>query len=221
MIGPGRAVGVRAACCCLALVMLAATTACGRAGSVGSGDQAASAARTASPSAPTVTPSIPAGWQTYSDEQYGFSIAYPVGFTFKQEGGAFPVRGWLIEYRAVDTRFLSGYPTGQVEMGVYDKDADTLTAWVRKHSDATCGMPNGTGFFWNVTNLTVAPAAGRDAVSFDDDTRGCEGPQATDHFVVFFLGSNHIFRFSWWSSDPAYIPTVQAIAQTMLSSFSG
>jgi hypothetical protein len=223
MIGARYVDPVRTASWCLALVLIAAGSACGRSSSVGAGSQTASttpsSSPSSSPSASKASPSIPSGWKTYSDQTYGFSISYPDTFTFKQEGGAFPARGWLIEYRAVDTRYLGTYPSGQVEMGVYTKDANTLTAWVQKHSDATCGMPNSTAFFWNVSNLKTTTAAGRDAVSFDDNSKGCEGPQSTNHFTVFFLGSNHVFRFNWWASDANYSPTIEAIADKMLASF--
>jgi hypothetical protein len=36
-------------------------------------------------------------------------------------------------------------------MNVYTKDAATLVEWVQKHSDSTCGLPNGTGFFWGAS----------------------------------------------------------------------
>jgi hypothetical protein len=196
------------------------TTTAWACGSVGS-DRTASSGRAATPT-PVASPSIPASWKAYSDAKYGFAIKYPGDFTFKQEGTGLPSRGWLNEYRAVDSRSLGGYPTGQVEMGVYMKDSDSLTRWVQMHSDPTCGMPNGTGFFWNVTNLKASTAAGRDAVSFDVGyPTGCEGPQATIHTSVFFFGSNHIVRFDWWSTDPSYSPTIEAIATTMLSTLTG
>jgi hypothetical protein len=63
-------------------------------------------------------------------------------------------------------------------------------------------------------------AAGRDAVSFDDSTTGCD-PQAVLHNTAFFPGSGRIFTFDWWSMDPTYAPTISGIAQQMLATFKG
>ncbi len=105
-------------------------------------------------------------------------------------------------------------------MGIFSKDADTLVAWVQNHSDSTCGLPNGTGFFWGVTDLRTVVAARRGAVSFDDTSTGCS-PQAIRHNTVFFLGSGRVFAFAWYSMDPAYGPTISSIAEKMLASLEG
>lgn len=207
-------VRAEAARLCL-LALLVSLSACGRVPDV----VTASGART-SPPPPTTSPSPPPspGWQVFTDSQHGFSISYPGGFIFKQEGGADPASGWLVAYRAVDNRFLEGYPPGQVEMGIYTKDAGSLTEWVQKHSDSVCGLPGNTGFFWDVTNMKPVTAAGLPAVSFDEDDTGCS-PQATAHVTVLFLGSAYVFRLDWYVSDPNYSAIVEQIAEQMLATF--
>ena len=161
--------------------------------------------------------SVVAGHRAYTNSQYGFSLSYPGGYTVEQAGSANPSAGWLAEFRAVDTCFLGSYPRGQVEMGIYTQDADTLTAWVSKHSVARC--TDSGGFFWGVSNLKSVTAAGRDAVAFDEAST-CEGP-STIHDTVLLLKSGKVFRFDWWSTDPNYTATIQGIAQQMLDSLEG
>lgn len=103
-------------------------------------------------------------------------------------------------------------------MDVYARDADTLTAWVQKHAASTCGV--APIFFWGLTNLTRTTSAGRDAATFDE-VGGCYEFSGTIHTTVFFLGTTHVFSLDWWSTDPGYGPTVEAIAEKMLASFSG
>ncbi len=122
-------------------------------------------------------------------------------------------------YRAVDNCYLGGYPPGQVELGVYTKDADTLNAWVQKHSDTDCGGANSTAFIFGVSSLTATTAAGHDAVSFDDQGSGCGGPAYKGHSTVFFLDLQHVFMLDWWTSGPDHAPTVQAIGSQMLATF--
>lgn len=229
----------------VALLSMASAGGCGRALSLGTASTSASAARTTSPTAvasatkpapvPTTQPasSAPtawpcpgltappptADWLSYKDNKYAFTISYPKGFTFQKSGGADPRPGWLIEYRAVDTCFLGGYPPGQVEMGVYTMDADTLTAWVQKHSDSTCLI--GKEYFWAVSNLRTVTVSARKAVAFDVDASGCPEGTGMIHDTAFLLGTGNVFRISWWSSDPNYVSTVQAIAERMLASVTG
>jgi photosystem II stability/assembly factor-like uncharacterized protein len=176
----------------------------------------ASSTRT-SPCVPVAPPPPLATWQAFTNAQYGFAIAYPPGYTLKSEGGANPATGWLAEFRAVDSCYLDVYPPGQVEMGVYTKDADTLTAWVNKHSVAKCTDP---GFFPGVSNMRSVTVAGRDALAFDDVYTGCEFSGVV-HTTVLLLGSGNVFRIDWWATDPNYAPTLQAIADQMLASLKG
>src|SRR2546428_2149202 len=132
----------------LALVLVS----CGRGSATGD----ASASRTQSPSPPIASPSpSPSGvWQAYTDQQYGFSISYPPDFTMQSQGTGPP--GGLQVYRAVDNKYVSGYPPGQVELGIYTMDAETLSAWVAKHT-GPAEAPSSQGHYWaTTTNLTSA-----------------------------------------------------------------
>jgi hypothetical protein len=104
-------------------------------------------------------------------------------------------------------------------MGVYTMDADTLVGWVQKHSDSTCLI--GKEYFWAVSNLMSVTVSGRNAVTFDVDTSGCPEGSGMIHDTAFLLGTGKVFRFSWWSSDPKYVSTMQAIAERMLASVTG
>jgi hypothetical protein len=122
--------------------------------------------------------------------------------------------------RAVDKQFSTGYPPGQVDFGVYSKDADTLEAWVQRHT-GPCGSPNSKAYFWDTTaKLQPATIAGRSAVSFDWDQSSCFGT-ATLHETALFFGTDYVFRLDWWSTDPNYSSTIQQIAAQMLSTFNG
>ena len=101
---------------------------------------------------------------------------------------------------------------------VFPEDADTLTAWVQKHSDNHACL-GGPGIFVFVTNLKPVTSSGHDAVSFDQDVRQCgEGANLIRHTTVFFLGSTYVFVFEWQATDVNYAPTIQAIAEMMLAS---
>ncbi len=128
--------------------------------------------------------------------------------------------GWLLEMRAVESRFLGRVPPGQVEFGIRANDADTLTAWVQKHT-GPCGSPNIKEFYWdNISTLTPLTAAGRDALAFDWDQQACGTPY-TLHLIGFVLRPSNVFLFSWYSQDATYAATLKRIADQMLTSFSG
>jgi hypothetical protein len=179
---------------------------------------AASAVRAASPS-PSSLPSksVPTRWQAYSDQKFAFAISYPTDFVV-QDGtvGSLPPP-WLFELRVADKRYATGGAPGQIEIGIYTRDADTPGAWVQKHT-GPCSGPNTNAFFWDKTgNLQTLTAAGRDAVSFDLDMRSCGGFALTVHETVLLLGSKYVLRFDWWSKDSAYSRILEPIAQQMLS----
>jgi len=169
---------------------------------------------------PTATATLaatptPAGWLTYTDPDFGFSINYPPNFVIEileAKGGDLP--GILKLVRAVDAGFTAGYPPGQVEFGAYAKDADTLSEWLSKHSDTVPSPSRPT--YHDVTNVTEATAAGRPTLSFDSFA----GEAGTVHSTVFFLGPN-VFVIDWFASDPTYAPTIQPLFERMLASFQG
>jgi hypothetical protein len=160
------------------------------------------------------------GWSVYKDPTFGFSIGYPSSFVIQntlKAGGTLP-KGWLLAMRAVDSKFASGYPPG-VDFGVYSKDADSLTAWVQKHT-GPCGSDTSKAYYWDSTsNVVQTTVSGRDALSFDL-VNPC-GSSLTLRETIFFLGTAYLFRLDWWSSDTTYAATIGPIVQSMLASFSG
>jgi len=126
----------------------------------------------------------------------------------------------LATYRAVDDCYVR-YPPGQVELGVFSYDANSLTAWVQKHSDVGCAGSNTTAFIFGVSNLHAVTAAGRPAISFDDKFSGCGGPAGAGQETAFLLSPNYVFMIGWWSSGSSYAPTVRGIASEMLGTFMG
>jgi hypothetical protein len=175
----------------------------------------ASAARTDSPSPPSSSPSpSPSGaWQVYTDQQYAFSISYPSNVTFQSQGSGPP--GGLQVYRAVDNRYLRGEPPGQVEVDLLSMDADTLRAWVAKHT-GPAEAPSNQEFYWgSVSNLAATTAVSRPALSFDNSA---EGFPTTVHAIVFLQDPSRVILVDWWSTDPTYAPTIEAVFQQMLTS---
>jgi hypothetical protein len=169
---------------------------------------------------PTTTsfpsPITPAGWQTYADSEFAFRIAYPKSFTFKKEGIADPSFGWLVEFRAVDNAYLNGYPPGQVEIGIYAMDADTLTNWIAKHTGEF--TPTNRSMYWKKTsNLHTAFNVGRPAISFDYEVLGF--PVAV-HATAFLQNASRVTVFIWWS-NPSYASSIQTVAGQMLASYDG
>jgi hypothetical protein len=107
-----------------------------------------------------------------------------------------------------------------VEFSVRARDADTLVAWVQKHS-GPCTADSSKQYYWGtISNVTSEKVAGRDARSFDSNDQACgEGPSLI-HFTAFFMGPSYVFVLDWWSTDPAYAATVHRVADQMLASFS-
>jgi len=203
------------------VAILAVSGACGRAPNAASSTPSNTIAPSPSPSptsSPTAIASPPAGWQVYRDDQFGFSIFYPPGFVVDNPGSNTLPAPWLRERRVVDKQYQNVSPPGQIDIGVYSIDADTLTAWVQKHT-GPCGSQVSNAFFWDVVrNLTTVTAAGRQAVSFDWDMSSC-GASLTVHETAFFMGSAYVFRLDWWALDPAYATTLQQYAQQILATF--
>jgi hypothetical protein len=179
----------------------------------GPGTQTASPAQTGSPapiaaSSPVLSPSQ---WPRYDDATYKFSISYPPTFTFERQHG---IAGSdiLMLYRAVDPAYLKGYPPGEVEIGMYAKDADSLDAWVTKHS----GPPSPTedNRHWSaVTNRATVTVAGRDGISFDWSP---DSGKSVIHSTCVFLGTTYVLMVAWWTTDAKYSDTIQHHHQQML-----
>jgi hypothetical protein len=162
------------------------------------------------------TPTRSPAWQTYIDKQYGFSISYPPDFTFEAQGSG--PRGGLQLYRAVQSSYQAGYPPGQVELGVFTMESDSLTNWITKHTGITTSSDQA--FYWQSTSRWVnTTAARRPAIAFDWSSSG-EGP-TTVHATIFLKDESKVILFDWWSTDAAYAPSVESTAGAMLATFSG
>src|SRR5579864_1531853 len=196
--------------------ILISVSACGRA--PGSSDLTSPGPVQTSPtSSSPPTPSIPPNWQTYSDSTYSFTIAYPSNFTFKKEGGADPTEGWLAEFRAIDNKYLDGYPPGQVEVGIYAYDSDSLTNWIAKHT-GTSSPPNHSQYWSSATNIQPTSVVARSAIAFDVTVSGFP---VTGHTTAFIQNLTRVIVVNWWSTDPANTSTVGDVAKQMLGSFNG
>jgi hypothetical protein len=171
----------------------------------GPSSQTASPARTESPSPNTSLPPTGSSWPIYTDPDYGFSITYPPTFKFVRQNGE-PSVGQMMLYRAVDPIYLNGYPKGQIDAGIYARDADTLPEWVQKHS----GPPKR---YWTVTtNQHAATVHGRVAFAFD----WTPGAGPTIHSTAIFLGKTFVLLLDYWSADAQYESTLQIYFQRML-----
>lgn len=189
-------------------------TGCGAAPPVGGSD--ASGSRTTSPTQPIPSPSTPQGWETYADSQYGFSVAYPPGFSVQQQG---PGAGAIQLYRAFDPQHTTnGYPSGQIEFAIYPNDAATLTDWIAKHTGTPSPTANPFIYWEQTSNVESTAAAGRNAVYFDV----ANGPSGSIiHNIAFFWNASYIFQLDWWSSDGTYAATLDSSARQMMNSFRG
>jgi hypothetical protein len=119
-----------------------------------------------------------------------------------------------MEYRAVDSRYLSGYPPGDIPIGIYTKDTDTLTGWVAKHTGPPSSKDRGR--YWSpVSNETLTVAGGLAGLSFD--WVGDADP-TTIHEIAFFLGTAYVLTIGWWSNDPTYKFSLHQFHQQMLQS---
>jgi hypothetical protein len=115
-------------------------------------------------------------------------------------------------YRAVDPAYLKGYPPGEVEIGIYAKDADTLGAWVTKHSGPPTSSDNNR--YWNpVTNRVTGTVSGHDGISFVwiPDTG-----KPIVHSTAVFLGTAYVLIVSWWTMDSTYSDALQRHHQQMV-----
>jgi hypothetical protein len=128
------------------------------------------------------------------------------------------VPGMLLAMRTVQASYAGrrAAPT-QIDFHVFTKDADTLTAWVQKHS-GPCDRPASAPYYWvKTSNLTPTKVAGAEALSFD--WGACTSSMLL-HSTVFFMGP-YIFELDWFTTDPTYASIAQETGQQMLASFRG
>lgn len=167
---------------------------------------------------------VTATWRSFTDTKYGFTVSYPPQFAFAlyPAGSLPPANPVLAAYRSADRCFAFGAETGFVFVGAYTFDAATLSTWVNKHSDNRACL-GGPGVFVFVGTQKAITVAGHAATSFDQDLAGCgEGGGAIErHTTVLVLNSGYVFVFEWQSVDASYTPTMQAVAERMMSSLTG
>jgi hypothetical protein len=177
------------------------------------GDASAARSDPASPPISSPSPAPSGAWQAYTDQQYGFSISYPPDFTFVARDSGLP--GGLQFDRAVETRYANDYPPGQVEIYTYSMDANSLEAWITKHTGPAEAPESQAHYFTNTSNVTTATLVGRQAISFDYSVTGFP---AISHAMVFLQTSSRVFLIAWWSDTPQYAATIQPVFRQMLTS---
>ena len=211
----------------MALALILAACSSGSVPEAGTSHQPSSPPATTPPAAEcpdrSVAP-VTATWRSFTDTKYGFTVSYPSQFAFVlyPAGSLPPANPVLAAYRSADRCFAFGAETGFVFVGAYAFDAATLSTWVNKHSDNRACL-GGPGVFVFVGTQKAITVAGHAATSFDQDLAGCgEGGGAIKrHTTVFVLNSGYVFVFEWQSADASYTPTIQAVAEGMLSSLTG
>jgi len=151
--------------------------------------------------------------QTYTSDDFRFSIGCPTNFSWQTYG---PIPGRLFYARAVDDKYLSGYPAGQVEISVVVNSGNSLGDWVASH----IGQP-GSGdpaHFWDSTsNLADIQIASRPAIGFDYVLMGPESP-VNFHAAAFLLPEGSVLLIDWWANSTDYAPGIASVAQQMIAS---
>ncbi len=150
--------------------------------------------------------------QTFTSNDFRFTIACPGNFTWQTYD---PMPARLFHARAVDDRYLSGYPAGQVEISVVPNSGNSLRDWVASH----LGQPysGDTNHFWDSTsNLTDIQIAGRPALGFDYVYVGPEGPPSF-HAAAFVLPAGPVLLVDWWAFSSDYLPAIASVAQQMIA----
>jgi len=181
-----------------------------------------SAAPTAFPSQPPVSLSPPAAIlvkcedlpdRTFTSDTFRFSVGCPANFSW-QTYGLTP--GRLFHARAVDDKYLTGYPAGEVEISTVVNTGNSLRDWVASHiGQVSSGDAN---HFWDSTsNLADIQIAGRPAIGFDYVLAGPESP-ANVHSAAFVLPEGSVFLISWWAYSNDYGPVIASVAQQMIAS---
>jgi hypothetical protein len=151
--------------------------------------------------------------QTYTSDTYRFTIDCPSNFSWQTYAGS-PAR--LFHARAVDDRYLSGYPAGEVEVSVAPNVGNSLNDWVASHiGKPSTADPN---HFWDSTSgLNAIQIDGRPAIGFDFVLVGPESP-TNFHAAAFLLPEGSVFFIVWWSYSADYAPTIAGVAQQMIAS---
>jgi hypothetical protein len=94
-------------------------------------------------------------------------------------------------------------------------DANSLEAWITKHTGPAEAPESQAHYFTNTSNVTTATLVGRQAISFDYSVTGFP---AISHAMVFLQTSSRVFLIAWWSDTPQYAATIQPVFRQMLTS---
>ena len=210
-----------AALLALSLILSLTVSSCGAAsvGQPASGTAAPTASTSTSPT-PTIAPSpgtplpSPALGQTYTNQEFGFSIGYPSNFTWEVQ---VPPPGMRILFlgRANQTGLSpvgGGYPRGQIELSVNPFDADSLRAWIASRTGS------GPSDLWMATsNINETATGSRVSVAFDYTVPG--GPAVGIHAVVFVMKQKYLVLVNWYALDSSYATTFRDVDKAMVASF--
>jgi hypothetical protein len=151
--------------------------------------------------------------QTYTSDSFRFSVGCPNNFTWQTYNQS---PGRLFHARAVDDKYLNGYPAGEVEISVAANSGNSLRDWIASHT-GTQSSADANHFWDSTSNLTDLQIAGRPAVGFDYLLVGPESPSVF-HAAAFLLPQGSIFLMVWWSYSGDYGPTIASVAQQMIAS---
>lgn len=181
-----------------------------------------SAAPATSPSQPQVSPSPPAATlvrcedlpdRTFTSDIFRFTVGCPANFSW-QTFGAGP--GRLFDARAVDDRYLNGYPAGEVDVSTVVNTGNSLRDWVASHIGQVSSAD--ASHFWDSTsNLADIQIAGRPAIGFDFVLAGPDSP-VNFHAAAFVLPEGSVLLIDWWAFSSDYGPVIASVAQQMLAS---
>lgn len=167
---------------------------------------------------PSPSPSLsrspsPTAWQTYSNSDFGFTIQYPPNF-LTEDFNKFAEKGHLFDVRFFDNKFKAGYPAGQVEIGVWDKDAGSPEEWLAKHSGSGAGEDPQI-YYGMVSNQKSTTVSGRPAISWDQEDAGAI--PVIHHLALF--SASRVIEVRWFADNPSYAPTIKPIFDRMVNSY--
>jgi hypothetical protein len=108
-------------------------------------------------------------------------------------------------YRAVDPIYIDTYPTGQIEIAIYQQDAGTPADWVTKHSGPATST-NKARYWSPVANESPTTISGKAGVSFDWVP---DSWTTSVHATAVFVGTSYVLVLEWWSKDANYETTIR------------
>jgi hypothetical protein len=123
-------------------------------------------------------------------------------------------------YRAVDPTYSNVDSRGQIEIGIYSRTASTLSEWVANDSRPPLASEN-VRYATAGANQMVLTVDCRDGLFFDWIPIGGPPIEVSPlvHATAVFLGTAYVLVLDWWSTDPAYAPTLELYHQQMVYDF--